>query len=218
MTVLSLRWFFFISLPQCRCSKARSFFSSILCIPSMTPLVISPSLRDSNITFMLICPDSSPSLDLSSELLASTSYCLLQVRCQVDTRSVYTFNVSNLTCLTQTPDLPTHLFLPESYPSQFKPTVLQLPRPKGLWLLSSPLFLSYSTSNPHSNWLLPSKRIQLMIISHPLHHYHPRFYSNSRLTGILASILDVTPTSTHSPFSIREVLLTTKVRLYHSFT
>lgn len=141
MTVLSLCWFFLISLPQWWYPEAQSFFLSILCIPSIATLVISLSLRDSNITFMLLCPDSSPRLDLSSEFLASISYCLLQVRCQADMRSVYMFNVSNLTCLTQTPDLPTHLFLSESYPSQFKPTVLQLPGPKGLWLFSSPLFL-----------------------------------------------------------------------------
>lgn len=158
---------------------------------------------------MPVCPDVSPSLGFSSALLASISYCLLQVRRQVDKRSVQgAFNVSNLTCLTQTPDLPPDLLLPVSYPSQFWSTVFQLPRPKYVELFPFPLFFFYSISNPHQNWFLPSKYIQSLTISHPLHHSHPRLLQQPPNWGpcLPASPLDATPTSTHSVFSISEGL------------
>ena len=152
------------------------------------------------------CPDFSPSADLTSGLRANISYCLFQVRCQVDRRSVWdVFHVSNLTRLTQIPDLPPDLLLPEPYPSQFKAMVFQLPRPKicshsrlvsSLSLLLSIQSSGFYLQNTFRMWpFLTSSTITILD------------YCNSLLIGVLAfpaSIFGVTPTSTHSLFSIQE--------------
>lgn len=128
-----------------KCPRAPSLFFSLLCIP----LVISPHLRDSNISYMLMMPRF---LSKSGPLLwtpASMSYCLLQVKWIRGLRHVQCLKLH----MSNTDPWPSsYLLPPESYPSHFNPLIIQLHKPTGLESFLSPLFLSYSTSNPYQNW------------------------------------------------------------------
>lgn len=209
--MLSLCWFFISSPPlNVSASQGSVLFSSTLRIPQ-SPSWWSHLVSGIHTSPMCICRYAQMSLQAWASPLHSwlVSYCLLQVRRQVDKRSMQgMFNVSNLTCLTQTPDLPPDLLLPASYPSQFWSAGFQLPRPKYVELFPSPLFFFYSIANPHQNWFLPSKYIQSLTISQPLHHSHPRLLQQPPNWGPCppASPLDITPTSTHSVFSISKGL------------